>query len=513
MHRGRNMADDFALSDIKKIAGGEELLAGNFGIEVEGLRVTHNGKLSLRPHPSIFGNKLTNPYITTDFSESQVEIITPTFESIDEAFDFFSFMSDLVNVSLDKDEYLWFQSLPCILPKSSDIPIARYEGDEKAQESMDYRKGLAKKYGLRKQLISGIHFNFSFSEDFIQKLYDNSCSGKSFKDFKDNLYLKVTRNYLRHLWLIVYLTGASVACHNTFNHECVQLMDRQGKSGSLYTSTGCSLRNSSFGYKNLKKLYPSYNSVREFTDDVQSYIDEGILSEAKELYTQIRLKPKNPPDLLNSLNEDGVRYIEVRTLDINPFYKCGLIKKDMEFIHLLLVYCLLKDESDYVNWQKESLINEERVAVSAFDPDMRLLKDGEETTINEWGLEIIDRMRVVLEEFDIDCDGILDNMADKIRNPSITYAGQIVKLVEEKGFIRAQMRLARSNKITSNYIINQTDLIYDDKFKKYVPIALPGLKDTCATDDVFAEFRGSNLCSIEEELRKLSEEEDSSKSV
>ena len=25
------MADDFALSDIKKIAGGEELLAGNFG--------------------------------------------------------------------------------------------------------------------------------------------------------------------------------------------------------------------------------------------------------------------------------------------------------------------------------------------------------------------------------------------------------------------------------------------------------------------------------------------------
>ena len=125
---------------------------------------------------------------------------------------------------------------------------------------------------------------------------------------------------------------------------------------------------------------------------------------------------------MNSLNEDGVRYIEVRTLDINPFYKCGLIKKDMEFIHLLLVYCLLKEESDYAGWQKESLINEERVAVSAFDPDMQLLKDGEETTIKEWGLEIIDRMKVMLEEFGIDCDGILNPMADKIRNPSITYA-------------------------------------------------------------------------------------------
>lgn len=508
-----NMDDNFKLSNIKKAASGEELLAGNFGIEVEGLRVTREGHLSLKPHPPIFGNKLSNPYITTDFSESQVEIITPTFDNIDDAFDFFSFMSDLVNVSLDKDEYLWFQSLPCILPKSSEIPIARYEGDEKAQESMDYRKGLAKKYGLRKQLISGIHFNFSFTDDFIKKLYDISGNGLSFKDFKDGLYLKVTRNYLRHLWLIVYLTGASVACHKTFNHECVQLMDMEGKSGSLYTSTGCSLRNSSFGYKNLKKLYPSYNSVGEFTRDVQSYIDDGILSEAKELYTQIRLKPKNPPELLKSLNEDGVRYIEVRTLDINPFYKCGLIKKDMEFIHLLLVYCLLKEESDYAGWQKESLINEENVAVSAFDPDMRLLKDGEETTIKDWGLEIIDRMRVLLGEFGIDCDEILNPMAEKIRNPSITYARQIVRLVQEKGFIRAQMRLARSNKVTSNYILNQTDLIYDDKFKKYVPIALPGLKDTCASDDAFAEFRGSNLCSMESELRKLSEDDDNWKIV
>ena len=161
----------FNLSQLHKNASSEDLKQGSFGIEWEGLRVRENGELSLSPHSEIFGNKLSNPYITTDFSESQIEIITPTFDTIDEAFSFFSFMSDLVNSSLDDDEFLWFQSLPCILPDSSEIPIAKYKGRELAEESMEYRKGLAKKYGLRKQLISGIHFNFSFKEELIEKGY------------------------------------------------------------------------------------------------------------------------------------------------------------------------------------------------------------------------------------------------------------------------------------------------------------------------------------------------------
>ncbi len=495
------MADDFGLSNVKKLVNGEELLAGHFGIEVEGLRVDREGNLSLKPHPKIFGNKLTNPFITTDFSESQIEIITPAFDDIDEAFDFFTFISDLVNVSIDDDEYIWFQSLPCILPKSSDIPIARYEGDEKAQESMDYRRGLAKKYGLRKQLISGIHFNFSFTDEFIEKLYENSSKEIPFKDFKDNLYLKVTRNYLRHLWLVVYLTGCSVACHKTFNHECVQLMDREGKSGSLYTSTGSSLRNSSFGYKNLVKLYPDYYSIDAFVNDVQGYIDEGILSQAKELYTQVRLKPKNPPELLKSLSQDGVQYIEIRTLDINPFYKCGLIKKDMEFIHLLLVYCLLKDETDYPDWQRESLINEERVAVEAFNPDMRLLKDGKEVSLYEWAMEILDKMDVVFDEFKVDYKDILNSMVNRVKYPSITYAQQMVKLVEEKGFVRAQMRLARTNKMGSNFVLNETPI---DRFKEYIPLALPGLDEE--TNGELCEKLRKNKQISQKEFKELSDD-------
>ena len=103
------------LSHLKKLTK-DEILGGSFGLERETLRVHSKGELSLTPHPKIFGDKLTNPIVTTDFSESQIEIVSPTFDNIDEAFSTFCSLSDMVNEALPENEYFWFHSLPCILP-------------------------------------------------------------------------------------------------------------------------------------------------------------------------------------------------------------------------------------------------------------------------------------------------------------------------------------------------------------------------------------------------------------
>ena len=126
------------------------------------------------------------------------------------------------------------------------------------------------------------------------------------------------------------------------------------------------------------------------------------MSEAKELYTQIRLKPKDPADYLNSLNEDGIQYIEIRTLDINPFYQCGLVRHDMKFLHLFLIYLFVKDESSYARWQEEAHVNEEAVAERAYDESMRLIRDGSEVTLKSWASEIINEMYGMCEVFGID---------------------------------------------------------------------------------------------------------------
>ncbi|MEY4427596.1 MAG: Glutamate--cysteine ligase, partial [Pseudomonadota bacterium] len=46
------------------------------GLEKESLRVLPDGRYALTPHPAALGSALTHPHITTDFSESQVELIT-----------------------------------------------------------------------------------------------------------------------------------------------------------------------------------------------------------------------------------------------------------------------------------------------------------------------------------------------------------------------------------------------------------------------------------------------------
>ena len=447
----------------------DEMLSGSFGIEWESLRARGDGELALTPHPELFGDKLKNPLVTTDFSESQIEIITPTFNTIDETFDTFSLIADLVNASLPYDEYLWFQSIPCILPYGDQIPIAQYSGEGKS--SQRYREDLAKKYGLKKQMISGIHFNFSFSDEFLKKIYELEESPLTFKEFKNNVYLKISRNYLRYCWLIIYLTGCSIGSHNTFSKDCIRLMDAEDDYGSFYSTKGPSFRNSSCGYKNLKELLPSYESVDAFVNDINSFIENGDLSEAKELYTQIRLKPKNPQDLLNSLKNDGIEYIEVRTLDVNPFYQCGLIRQDMKFLHLFLIYMFIKDETDYADWQREAKINEENTAEKAYVDSMRLLRDGKEVTLKSWASEIINEMYGMCEVMGVDEFNILNLMLNRISNPDLTYGKRLLLLIKEKGFINTHIELSKNNKRTSVSNLKKIDPDEYKRIKKYADMA------------------------------------------
>src|SRR5690242_21930520 len=85
------------------------------GIEKESLRAQPDGKLALTPHPSALGSALTRPHITTDFSESQVELITGAHKDVE------TVLQELVQIHqftyhvLDEagDERLWVSSMPC----------------------------------------------------------------------------------------------------------------------------------------------------------------------------------------------------------------------------------------------------------------------------------------------------------------------------------------------------------------------------------------------------------------
>ena len=92
------------------------------GIEKESLRVSPTGALSLSPHPQGLGSALRHPFITTDFSEAQLELITGISQSADHCIDELTDIHRIVYEEI-AEEMLWVASMPCILDNDSDIPI------------------------------------------------------------------------------------------------------------------------------------------------------------------------------------------------------------------------------------------------------------------------------------------------------------------------------------------------------------------------------------------------------
>ena len=283
------------------------LLKGRYGIEREAQRVRLDGTFAGTDHPKTLGNRRFHPYIQTDFSENQLELITPVADSVDELFRFLGAIHDVAYRSMSAEEMLWPLSMPPALPeKEEDIVIAKLD----QFEDVLYRRYLAKTYGRRKQMVSGIHFNFEFAEDFLQQLYALSETKESFQTFKTALYLKVTRNYLHYRWFLTYFFGATPASEaNYFTTE-------NGPQEPVR-----SIRNSRYGYTNHEDVKVSYASLETYLADIAKLVETGKLSEEKEFYAPVRLRGgKRVADLASA----GIRYIELRNIDIDPFARYGI---------------------------------------------------------------------------------------------------------------------------------------------------------------------------------------------
>ena len=429
------------LNKIKNLFSSKEILSGNFGIEREALRLDKNGYLAKSDHPEEFGDKAHNPYITTDFSESQIEVITPALSDIKETYDFTRALYDIVAMEIG-DEYLWPESMPCIIPDDKDIPVAKFDNNSK--EAQEYREKLLLKYGGKKQLISGIHYNFSFDESIIEKLYEDSKRKLSYKEFKNSIYLKVARNYLRYRWLIVYLLGAAPIVHESFIDSCKCPLKEVNHSE--YSSLGAiSHRNGKCGYKNKVDLFPSYNSVNEYLESIDRYIKDELIENYKELYSQVRLKPSDTKNFKESLLNDGIRYLEYRTIDINPFEKGGISLDDLKFLQVFNIYLLTKEESEFENWQEEALENQQLIAVHGID-NIEVIHDGKCINRIDFGLEILNEIKSINNELNLGFEDVIKNMIAKVKDSKLTYAYKITEKIKEEGYIDTFLNLAKMYK-------------------------------------------------------------------
>ncbi|HHT7804399.1 TPA: bifunctional glutamate--cysteine ligase GshA/glutathione synthetase GshB [Streptococcus suis] len=412
---------------LKHLPSTAPILQATFGLERESLRINTENRVAQTPHPEKLGSRSFHPYIQTDYSEPQLELITPVTQSTKEARRFLGAITDVACRSMNKDEYLWPLSMPPHITED-EIQIAQLESEFEYQ----YRVGLGQRYGKLLQSMSGIHYNFELGKDLTQQLFEAS-DYDDLITFKNALYLKLAQNFLRYRWLLTYLYGASSLA----------------EKGFLTEEIGCvrSIRNSNYGYVNAPDVHISFSSLKQYVTDIEQAVASGQLSAEKEFYSAVRLRgAKTSRDFLTK----GITYLEFRNFDLNPFEPLAISQETLDTTHLFALALLWLDDMEQVDEelaQAAELNN--RIALS--HPHTPLPAEADASPI-------LTAMKAIVQHFGLDnyYSQLIAQIEAALQDPCLTLSGKIAEQVEDgslERFGQQQGRLFHDYAWTAPYAL------------------------------------------------------------
>lgn len=468
------------LQRVKALEGSnaKTLVGIRRGIEKESLRVDDQGHLALTPHPRALGSALTHPGITTDYSEALLELVTPAEQGRGATLQWLQRLHQEVYQVLESTgEVMWNNSMPCPLDDDSRIPVAEYGTSNAGKMKHIYRLGLGHRYGRRMQTIAGIHYNFSFPQAFWQAYQPLLGDRQPLQDFISAHYFGLLRNFQRHGWLLLYLFGASPAiCASFLDNREHQLLRQDG--GTLSRPYATSLRMSDLGYQN-----NAQSALQVSLDDLTSYVNTltyaistpepayeqiglcdglgnyqqlntSILQIENEFYSSIRPKRvtlRNERPTL-ALERRGVEYIEIRSLDIDPFEPVGINQATCDFLDLFATWCLLEQSSPLSHSEMNAVKqNIRQVAYDGRKPGLMLWCCSHPLSLQQWGQQLFDGMQPIAELFDSAYGGTayrdsLQLQRQKLADPSLTPSAKVLAAVEKAhGFFN--FALQQTNRI------------------------------------------------------------------
>ncbi|MCM1145186.1 MAG: hypothetical protein NC318_14160 [Blautia sp.] len=428
LHYNKMEHSDMLDITIEKIK--EKLLLGEFGLELESLRTDKDGYLAHTPHP--FPG---DSHIVRDFCENQIEINTGVEYSPQGAVEalgkYYRRIQDTLN-HLPQPELLWAFSNPPYIKNEGDIPVAEFTGSESVKTS--YRNYLSDRYGRYKMAFSGIHLNYSFSEELLNAAFAQSRE-KDYKEFKNKLYLELAQKLAAYGWIMVAATAASPLLDRSYVEK--------GKCGEDVFLGLASVRCSELGYWNFFTPIFDYASLASYADSIRRYIDKGMIQAPSELYYPIRLKPKGVNDL-DSLVENGVNHVELRMIDCNPLAEYGLDVRDVAFAQLLICWLAATPELELNEKQQIQAVQNYK---NAAHYDLKTVKivmpDGETYSGADAALAVIQEMERFYREYPKKVQEVLRFQEKKFIDAGERYAWQIRERFRD-GYVKNGVKLAES---------------------------------------------------------------------
>ncbi len=463
------------------------LAGGRIGLEKEALRVTAGGLVAGTAHPAALGSALTHPCITTDFSEALLELVTPALASSPEVL---ALLDDLHRFVYRRigDERLWATSMPCVLRGGARIPLAHYGSSNAARMKTVYRRGLGNRYGRVMQIIAGVHFNYSVDDRLWPRLAglpgavvrahggadrradqraerrSGESSGADTQALRSEGYMGMVRNLQRLGWLVPYLFGASPAVCKSFVQDAATDLESFDASTFFYPYA-TSLRMGDIGYQNrqeegtgMKACYdsldayiksltwaietpcPRYEAIGVKRNGRYEQLNDHVLQIENEYYSSVR--PKQVTDWMErptlALRRRGVRYVELRSVDVNAYHPLGIDAEQMGFLRLFMLYCLLADGPRIDARERRAIdTNQVLAAHRGREPGLRLQAGDEAPMLRDWGLAVLDAMQPLAELLDAGSDGdycrSLAAQRAKVLDPMRTPSARMLSEMRERG--------------------------------------------------------------------------------
>ena len=332
---------------------------------------------------------------------------------------------------------MWPQSLPPQLNDENQIPIAHFSDEFKHKEI--YWQKLAATYGSERQLISGIHFNFSISEDLLRLILESKTCGETICDVRETVYFRMARNFLRYRWLYIWLYGESPLAEESL--KVVSL--KTGVKQPMKCGVSLSLRNSPLGYRNREELFVDYSSLNSYNRSIQKLVDEGQIDGPQELYLPIRIK---------FLEKDGgaPSYLEVRVVDLDPLSKSGVCMDSIYFLHLLLIYSLLKDETTELTSQELHKASINQDLVSCYGRDERTNMKCCDVAVQDRARFVLEDMENLFTEYQVtsipEYQDAMNHAAKLVECPDMRNGMQVYNWIKEEGFMEFHLRQAKMSK-------------------------------------------------------------------
>lgn len=476
------------MDQLKKTVGLDFLHGIQVGLEREGLRINPDGRLNQEPHSPLLGSAMMNASITTDFAENLLEFVTQPHNNV---IDTLNELDKITHFTLYKlqNQRIWPASMPAKIQNENDIPIGQYGHSNQGKIKHLYRKGLSLRYGKMMQAIAGIHYNFSLTPQAMTAYFtafnlNHSSNSTTVTDhdtaalqaFQSERYLNLARNVNRFGFIIPYLFGASPAVSKCFFKDAPSFLTPINHE-DLGLPFATSLRLSDIGYSNTKcQFFVSSNSLENYIRDLNKAIitpcpdftklgvikdgehlqlNDHILQIENEYYTSIRPKQVLQGDErpLCALKKRGILYVELRSLDVNPFVGVGVDLNTMHFIQAFLTLCLLLD-ADPLGRDEAKICaqNLKKVAQTGRDLKTKITLFDNELDLDHAMHFVLNLIKPIAAELGTEYERALEDAITKVNDPNLTPSAQVLHAMQSYNQTHHEMMNALALKHTEMYL-------------------------------------------------------------